>query len=40
MKLRFPRTRSIIAFFISLVVFGLLFHYWDEVKEFIVNLFT
>ena len=39
MKMKIPRRGAIITFAITLLVFSLLFRYWDEVKEFIVLLF-
>lgn len=40
MKLKKPRRRDIIIFFVTLIVFAVITTFWDEVKEFIAGIFT
>ena len=40
MKIKKPKIKEIIIFIETAIIFYLLFHYWDEVKAFIVNIFN
>jgi len=40
MKIKKPKTKEIIIFIETAIIFYLLFQYWDEVKAFIVNIFN
>jgi len=40
MKIKKPNTKDIIIFIETALIFFFIFHYWDEVKALIVNIFT
>lgn len=40
MKLKKPDYKDIIIYIESSILFGLLFHFWDEVKIFIAGIFS
>ena len=40
MKIKKPNWKDIVIFIETAILFKLLFHFWDEVKAFIVALFT
>ena len=40
MKIKKPDWKEIVIFIESAILAKLLFHFWDEVKDFIVGLFT
>ena len=40
MKIKKPDWKDIVIFIETAILFKLLFHFWDEVKAFIVALFT
>ncbi len=40
MKIKKPDYKDIIIFIETAVIFGFIFHYWDEVKAFIAGIFT
>jgi hypothetical protein len=40
MKIKKPDWKDIVIFIETAILAKLLFHNWDEVKEFVVSLFT
>ena len=40
MRIKKPRRRDIIIFFVTLVVFGAIVTYWDQIKDFIAGIFS
>ena len=40
MKIKKPDWKDIVIFIETAILFKVLFHFWDEVKEFLVSLFT
>jgi len=40
MKLKKPRRRELIIFFITLFVFAVITTFWDQIKDFIAGIFT
>lgn len=40
MKIKKPDWKDIVIFIETAILAKLLFHFWDEVKDFIIGLFT
>ena len=40
MKLRKPDWKEVIIMIETFILFFLLFHFWDEVKEFVAGIFS
>ena len=40
MKIKKPDWKDIVIFIETAILFKLFFHFWDEVKAFVVSLFT
>lgn len=40
MKIKKPDYKDIIIFIETAIIFYFLFHYWDDVKAFLISIFT
>jgi hypothetical protein len=40
MRIKKPRRRDIVIFFVTLVAFGVIVTFWDQIKDLIAGIFA